>query len=326
MSLLVFESIEKEYNKRVLLDKVSLRVERGERLALVGPNGAGKTTLLKIAVGLEESDLGKVIIARGAKVGYLSQDVKYMKGGEHNAGETALCFERVSRLEQKIREIEIQLEERRAESTSGEYQRLINSYTRLLSQYEALDGYAIEVKIKKVLLGLGLRPEALTIPVDRLSGGERMRVAMARILLEEPDLLLLDEPTNHLDIEAMEWLENFLKRFEGGILVVSHDRYFLDQIATRTAELENGSVTERRGNYTTFLEQKFKMREYVIKEQKRLRWKLREANELIQELKSKGKAKTFKSREIASNKLKSEVNEKLGDMKDKDHLHRQQGP
>lgn len=326
MSLLVFENIVKEYNKRVLLDKVNLRVERGERLALVGPNGAGKTTLLKIAMGLEECDLGKVIVARGAKVGYLSQDVKYVKGGDESSCETALFFEEVSRLEQKIREIEKQLEEKREESSSGDYQKLIDNYTKLLNRYEAMDGYTIETKIKKIMLGLGLRTEALTIPIDRLSGGEKMRVAMARILLEEPDLLILDEPTNHLDIQAAEWLEDFLKRFEGGVLVVSHDRYFLDQVATRVAELEEGSITERSGNYTTFFEQKHKMREYVIKEQKKLRWKLREANELIQELKSKGKAKTYKSREIASNKLKSEVNEKLGSLRKSEHLHRQEAP
>jgi ATP-binding cassette subfamily F protein 3 len=277
-------------------------------------------------MGMEESDLGKVIIARGIKVGYLSQDVKYVKGGEEFSGGTALFFEEVSRLEQKIRVIEKQLEEKREESSSVEYQRLVYNYTKLLNQYEAKDGYTIEAKIKKIMLGLGLRPEALTIPIDRLSGGEKMRVAMARILLEEPDLLILDEPTNHLDIQAAEWLEDFLKRFEGGVLVVSHDRYFLDQIATRVAELENGSITERSGNYTTFFEQKHKMREYILKEQKKLRWQMREAKELIQELKRKGKAKTYKSREIASNKLKSEVNEKLGNLKEREHLHRQEAP
>jgi ATP-binding cassette subfamily F protein 3 len=322
MSLLIFENIEKEYNNRVLLNKVNLRVERGERLALVGPNGTGKTTMLKIAMGLEESDLGKVILAKGIKVGYLSQDVKYLKAGEEGASENALFFEEVSRLEQKIRALEKQLEE----SDPIENQGLLDNYTKLLNRYEAMDGYNIELKIKKIMLGLGLRPEALTIPIDRLSGGEKMRVAMARILLEEPDLLILDEPTNHLDIQAAEWLEDFLKRFDGGVLLVSHDRYFLDQVATRVAELENGSITERSGNYTTFFEQKNKMREYVLKEQKKLRWKVKEANELIQSLKSKGKAKTYKSREIAVNKLQEEVKEKLGNLKEREHLKRHDGP
>lgn len=326
MSLLILDNIEKEYNKRVLLDKINLSVARGMRLALVGPNGTGKTTLLKIAMGIEQSDTGKVTIAKGIKVGYLSQDVKYVKAGKEFTGETALFFEEVSRLKQRIRGIEKQLEGISAESTSEAYQRLISQYTKLVSQYEAMDGYTIEAKIKKIMLGLGLRAESLTIPLSKLSGGEKMRVAVARILLEEPDLLILDEPTNHLDIEAAEWLEDFLKRFDGGVLVVSHDRYFLDQVATRVAELENGSIIERSGNYSSFLEQKHRLREYVLKEQKKLKGKLRASSKLIQELKGKEKSNDQKSGGTTAGKLKGGVNEKLEAFREKEHLHLTEGP
>ena len=202
----------------------------------------------------------------------------------------------------------------------------MGEYSRLLVKYEAMDGYTIETKIRKILLGLGLRQETLATPLNKLSGGEKMRVSVARILLEEPDLLILDEPTNHLDIQATEWFEGFLKKFKGGILFVSHDRYFLDRVATRVAELEKGSICIRSGNYSKYIEHKNQLSRFVLNEQKRLRWTIRSANETVQGLKSRNRIKAFKSREKEIQKLNHDLRISLEAAKKQEHLYRADGP
>jgi ATP-binding cassette subfamily F protein 3 len=324
MSLLVLDNIVKEYRNQCVLNGVSLRVERGERVALVGPNGVGKTTLLNIAMGLEHSDSGSAVIARNIKVGHLSQDLKDIAA--ENKIETALHYEKVYKLERKIRELEKQLDEQSKASGSSLYNNLLDEYAKLITRYETMDGYNVEARIKKILLGLGLRQESLATPVNRMSGGERMRVAIARILLEEPDLLILDEPTNHLDIQSTEWFESFLKSFKGGILFVSHDRYFLDRVATRVAELEKGSINVRSGNYSNFLEHKKQLSEFVANEQRRLRWTIRNTSEIIRGLKSRGKSKASRSREKELQRLNKELSTNLGTVKKQEHLHRAGGP
>lgn len=326
MSLLILENIVKEYRNQSVLNRVSLRVERGERVALVGPNGAGKTTLIKIALGLEHSDGGSVITARNIKVGYLSQDLKDVESGDETGAESALHYEKVYSLERKIRELEKQISEQTKNSDPDLNKKLMNEYSRLLISYEAMDGYTIETKIKKILHGLGLRQETLSTPLNKLSGGEKMRVSVARILLEEPDLLILDEPTNHLDMKATEWFEGFLKKFKGGILFVSHDRYFLDKVATRVAELEKGGICVRSGNYSNFLEHKKQLGQFVINEQKRLRWTIKNAHETAQGLKSRGRIKASKSREKEIKKLNDRLKINLAAVKKQEHLHEAAGP
>lgn len=325
MSLLVLENIVKEYRNQCVLNDVSLRVERGERVALVGPNGAGKTTLIKIAMGLENGDGGTVTIARNIKAGYLSQDLKDVVAGGRMA-ETALHYENVYRIERKLREIERQMAEESINAGTEVYKKLISDYSRHLVRYEAMDGYTIEIKIKKILLGLGLRQETLNVPLNKLSGGEKMRTSIARILLEEPDLLILDEPTNHLDIQATEWFEGFLKKFGGGILFVSHDRYFLDRVATRVAELEKGSICIRSGNYSKYLEHKKQLGQFVLNEQKRLRWTIRNIEETVQGLKRRRNSKAAKSKEKEIKKLSGEMKVGLEAVKKQDHLYRTSGP
>lgn len=325
MSLLVLDNIVKEYRNQCVLNGVSLRVERGERVALVGPNGAGKTTLLKIAMGLELSDGGSAVTARNIKVGHLSQDLKDIEASE-NGIDTALHYEKVYKLEKKLRELEKQMDEQSKASGSSSYKKLLDEYSRFLIRYEAMDGYTVETKIKKILLGLGLRHETLSTPLNKMSGGERMRISIARILLEEPDLLILDEPTNHLDIHSTEWFESFLKNFKGGILFVSHDRYFLDRVATRVAELEKGSISIRSGNYSNYLAHKKQLSQFVANEQRRLRWTIRNTNEIVQGLKSRGKSKASKSREKELKKFNDELSISLGAVKKQEHLHRADGP
>lgn len=324
MSLLTLENIEKEYRNQTVLDGVSLRVERGERLALVGPNGAGKTTLLKIAMGLEEADRGNVILARNIKVGHISQDLHEVKAGE-GSEQTALHYEKIYRMERTLRDLEKQISQGTGTLEPAALKNLMDQYTKLTAKFEAVDGYTIETKIKKILLGLGLRQESLDTPVARLSGGEKMRVSVARVLLEEPDLLILDEPTNHLDIHATEWFESFLKKFRGGILFVSHDRYFLDRVATRVAELDQGTVCVRSGNYSKFVEHKQQMAEFMLSEQKRLRLNIRNTNEIVQGLKHHRNISAIKSRQKEMDRLARELKGSSA-VKSQQHLYRTGGP
>lgn len=316
MSLLVFQNIMKEYKNQEVLKDVNLRIERGERVALIGANGSGKTTLLRIAMGEEICDSGRVIVAKNIRTAYLSQDMFEIRNEEQTS--TALHYEKVIQLENKMRIIEKDMES--AIYNSEKHHRLMNSYSTVLSEYETADGYIIEKKITKILLGLGLRKECLSIPLSNLSGGEKMRVLLARMLLKEPDLIILDEPTNHLDINAMEWLEEFLKKFEGGVIFVSHDRYFLESVSTRIAELQGGTIIEKSCSYSNFIKQKSILREYAVKEQKSLNWKMKNINRVNEELKSKGKIRAAKSRSKTVVRGNDEFNKNIQILKEREHL------
>jgi ATP-binding cassette subfamily F protein 3 len=326
MSLLTLENITKEYPSNSLLRGVNLRVEKGDRLALIGHNGCGKSTLLKIAMGLETQDSGSVVIARNIKVGYLSQGINSIKLDGEFSNNTILHHEKIAKIEKRLRELEAEMSLIKNNEATEKQQRLLSEYSSLTSKFESMDGYNFESKMKKTLLGLGLRKEVLSIPLHKLSGGEKVRTAMAKILLEEPDLLILDEPTNHLDIMAMEWLEDLLKKFEGGVLLVSHDRYFLDAITTRIAELDQGTLIEKNSSFSVFLDQKQQMLNYTLKEEKRLRQETKNTNKLIQELRNKGKIKASMSREKVYGKKNQQYKTKLQELRDKEHLHDNLGP
>lgn len=315
MSLLIFKNIEKEYKNQKVLNGINLRIEKGDRIALMGQNGSGKSTLLKIAMGLEEADLGEVVVARNIKVAYLSQDMVELK---EEADSKALEYKVVLDMEKKLKDLEALLAQNNL--TKKEYDDAFRKYSRALEEFEALDGYIIDKKIKKILMGLGIKEETLEIPMDKLSGGEKMRVALARMLLKEPDLIILDEPTNHLDLNGIEWLESYLKKFDGGVIFVSHDRYFLDNVATRVAEIHMGTVVERNCNYTSFRLQKDRIREYVQKEKKTLTWKIKEMNRVNNALISKGKIKAAKSREKTFKKAYEELENKMNYMIGSEHL------
>ena len=188
-----------------------------------------------------------------------------------------------------------------------------------------MDGYSIESRIKSILHGLGLREEALTLTLDRLSGGEKMRVALARILLDEPDLLILDESTNHLDLHAIEWLEEFLKKFSGGVLMVSHDRYFLDQVATRVAELQDGRIVEKSGNYSKFIEQKEKRLEFIMQERKRKKREIKINDELVRKLKSMKRINAAKSRIKTGERFREELSGRLNKIVSAENLEKKGG-
>lgn len=250
LSLLSIEALSKSYFNKTVLDNISLKIHPGDRLGLIGENGAGKTTLFKIIAGNVHADKGRVVKSSNAIIGYLTQgtDESFTDDSE------ILANRELEELETAIHKIEHEIaSEQNHESL--EYRKLTAEYTSLISKFESLDGYAYERNMREILSGLNLPENALLLPFASLSGGEKMRVAFARILLMKPDILLLDEPTNHMDIAAVEWIEDTLSKYKGGLIVISHDRYFLDKVTNRTASLENGKLHVRAGNYTKYMEQ-----------------------------------------------------------------------
>jgi len=242
------DRVTKTFGERVLFAEVCLRVGARDRLALVGPNGAGKTTLLEIISGQQTADDGAVSFAKGAVVGYLRQEAIEMHG--RTVLEEALASaEELTDMTHRITLLEHEL----SEAEAGEEQdRLLAEYGRLRERFEHAGGYSIEADARTVLFGLGFKEHDLTRTVDEFSGGWLMRLALAKLLLGKPDVLLLDEPTNHLDLESVTWLEGFLRGYEGAIVIVSHDRAFMNGIVDHVAEIDHGGITSYVGNYEQF--------------------------------------------------------------------------
>jgi ATP-binding cassette subfamily F protein 3 len=244
--VIAVERVSKSYGGQVLLRDVSWRIGRGERIGLVGPNGAGKTTLCRILAGAEDPDGGRVHLDSGVSVGYLPQEVGATSQLTVLA-EALSGFDRVWRLEGRLEELAARMAGPDADPA------LTGLYGEVQHQFEALGGYRLESEAKVILGGLGFRPAELHRPLTEFSGGWRMRAALGRLLLLRPDLLLLDEPTNHLDLESLGWLETFLAAYEGSVVLVSHDRYFLNRMVTAIAEIAEGAVVVYPGDYDRFL-------------------------------------------------------------------------
>ncbi|MFN7613555.1 MAG: ATP-binding cassette domain-containing protein, partial [Phycisphaerae bacterium] len=240
MPLLTCTNIEHRYGDTIILDGVSLSVEPGERIGLVGRNGTGKSTLLKIMAGMIRQEKGQVALQRGSRAGYLRQDPELdPEDTLHDAAERA--FEHIHALHEQINQIYDQM----ATAQGDALDKLMKHQIELESQMEAAGGFDAEHKIGEVLHGLGFSDAQFTLKVKQLSGGQRGRLALAKLLLESPDVLLLDEPTNHLDIEGRIWLERFLvDEFKGAVLMVSHDRYLLDNVVHRIIEVEQARLID----------------------------------------------------------------------------------
>jgi ATP-binding cassette, subfamily F, member 3 len=252
MSLLVVNNLEKSFGGDTIFSGVSFRLEWGQKLGLVGRNGSGKTTLLRTLIGQQEADKGSVTYWPGVRYGYLKQEDP-IDPKRTVLQEAEDAFAHVLAMEKRLREIEHDMA---AASTEPELARVMDEYSLMHDRFEAMGGYDNLRDIPGVLKRLGFGPHDLHKPCGRLSGGEKTRLALARLLLSGPDILFLDEPTNHLDIEATEWLESFLKDFGGAVVLVSHDRYFLDRVVTTIAEIENTKLTLYRGNFSAFHQQK----------------------------------------------------------------------
>ena len=249
MSLIRLENVTKLYDPDLILDDISVSIAHGDRIGLIGRNGTGKTTLIKIINGLLTNFKGKVVSAKGMRIGYLSQEPELARDCTLRQ-EMLKVFEKRRALEDKMLLLAEEMETTEAPD-------LLARYARLQEQHERLGGYDYEHEINRILSGLGFSELDFNLPIGVLSGGQKSRATLAKLLLEKPDLLLFDEPTNHLDINGIEWLENYLNiEYEGAVLVVSHDRYFLDRVVRKVWELEAHQIKIYRGNYTKYIETK----------------------------------------------------------------------
>ena len=268
MIILSAQHIAKSFGVNAVLRDVSLTVQQGDRIGLVGVNGCGKSTLMRILAGLDAQDGGEISLVRGLRVGYLAQQ-NMVTSGETVWNELQKVYEQVFAMEKKLRELEDEMAH--AHTDAQRFAQLSADYDRLTQRFEEAGGYSWKSMVSGVLNGLGFKPAQYDQCVDSLSGGEQTRLCLARLLLQKPDLLLLDEPTNHLDMETLQWLENYLAAYKGSVLVISHDRYFLDHVCTGIVEILMGSSEQYNGNYTRYIAQRqerfeSRMRAYEIQQ------------------------------------------------------------
>lgn len=246
------DEVSKIYNGNVLLEQVSAKIEDADRIGLIGPNGAGKTTLLRLICQEESADSGLVAVSNRKTIGILHQNSGLSKSSTI-IDEMKSVFRPLLDIHQRTKEIEAIFAENKIDHQSAEYQTLSAEYSEKSAFFEQKDGYLIDVKIKTILNGMGFGDKSQDTVINTLSGGEKTRLAMAKLLLEQPDLLILDEPTNHLDFQTLAWLEDYLSGYKGALLIVSHDRYFLDRCTDKTWEIENHRLHSYKGNYSKFV-------------------------------------------------------------------------
>jgi ATP-binding cassette subfamily F protein 3 len=282
MPLLAATNIKHSYGNTIILDGCSLSVEAGDRVGIVGRNGTGKTTFLKIMAGAFKADSGDVALAKGCRAGYLSQDPT-LDPEETLRGAAEGAFENLHRLHQQLDKVFHDM----AEASGDALDKLMRQQTRLEGEIEAAGGYAIDHKIEAVLHGLGLEDKFFNIKVKDLSGGQKGRLALARLLLEEPDIILLDEPTNHLDIDGVLWLEHFLnEEFRGAVVMISHDRYLLNNVVQKIIEVEQGRLIDYPGNYQAFRETRALRRLTMARAYENQQDKFRKEEEYIRRFKA----------------------------------------
>ena len=251
MIILQANKIERSFAGEVLFDNISLQVDERDRIALVGKNGAGKSTLLKILVGEEEPTSGEINKKRDLSLSYLAQDSRF-ESSNTIYDEMLHVFDSLRKTEKSLRQMELEM----AEKTGADLEKLMQDYDRLSEEFRQAGGFTYEADIRAILNGFKFDESMWQMKIEELSGGQNTRLALAKMLLEKPNLLVLDEPTNHLDIETIAWLENYLVNYSGALLIVSHDRYFLDKVATITLDLTKHSLDRYVGNYSSFVEQK----------------------------------------------------------------------
>ena len=246
------ENVSKQNGHQIVFIEASAGLHRGEKIGLVGPNGAGKTTLFRMITGKEEADEGRVSVDRGISIGYFSQDVGEMKG-RSAVSEVMDSAGPVSSVATELKELEAAMAD---PDRADELDQLIERYGEVQAQFDELGGYALESRAREILAGLSFSQEMMDGDVSALSGGWKMRVALARILLMQPDAMLLDEPSNHLDLESLIWLEDFLKGYDGMLMMTSHDREFMNRIVTKIVEIDGGELTTYSGDYEFYEQQR----------------------------------------------------------------------
>lgn len=255
MILLQTQQVARHFGADVLFENIQLEIQDTSRIALVGRNGAGKTTLLKMIVGLEDPDAGKIAKGKAVTVGYLAQHTG-LDSDKTIWDEMLTVFEPVLQMEKRMHLLEEKLGEPELLANSEAYQKVLDDYDQLQHDFSSANGFGFEAEIRSVLHGFRFFEQDYTKSITQLSGGQKTRLALARLLLEKRDLLVLDEPTNHLDIATLNWLEDYLQTYKGALLIVSHDRYFLDKVVNEVYELSRQKMTHYKGNYTKYLDQK----------------------------------------------------------------------
>lgn len=291
-------NISKSFGSNEIIKDATFLVNEHEKVAIVGVNGAGKTTLLKILTGEESADSGSITLAKDAKLGYLRQ-INNVDSSLSIIDELYTVIEPILNMEKRMS----QMQEDMKHLTGSELEELYSSYTALTHSYELMDGYAAKSRVVGILKGLGFEEIDFDRKINTLSGGQKTRVFLAKLLLEEPDIILLDEPTNHLDLRSIEWLESYLLNYKGAVIIVSHDRYFLDKIVSKVIDIENGNVQMYLGNYTDFSNKKqmlldAKMKEYLNQQQE-----IKHQEAVITKLKQFNREKSIKRAESRQKQL-----------------------
>lgn len=290
--VLACHGITKAFGENTIVTDGSFHIEDHEKVALVGPNGAGKSTLLKMIVGELSPDRGDVILTKGKTLGYLAQH-QDMSGSATIYEEVRLAKADLIEMERQIRSIEQELPSLEGEALSAR----LETYNRLMAKFERQNGYAYESEITGVLKGLGFTEDDFSKPVSTLSGGQKTRVSLGKLLLTKPDILLLDEPTNHLDLTSIAWLETYLLNYQGAVLIVSHDRYFLNRVVTKVLEIELGQLSTYLGNYTQYAEKKQQVREARLKEYLKQQQEIKHQEAVIEKLRSFNREKSIRRAE-----------------------------
>lgn len=304
--ILSCNNLKKSFGINTILENISFNIEDKEKAAIVGVNGAGKSTLFKIAIGELTADSGEFIVPKNINIGYFSQNIE-IDSNKTIYDEMLTVFDYLISLENTIRKYEKEM----AGLEGKELDELMKKYSYLSHEYEQNDGYSYKSRLKGVIKGLGFSDEEFNQPINQLSGGQKTRVALGKLLLTAPNLLLLDEPTNHLDIESIQWLEDFLKGYNGSVIIISHDRYFIDKIVTKIIEIENRKSYVYNGNYSFYYSQKEIKRDIELKHYLTQQKEIKRQEEVIKKLRSFNREKSIKRAESREKQLnKIEVIEK----------------
>lgn len=290
--ILACHNLSKAFGEQIIVENGSFHIEDHEKAALIGPNGAGKSTILKMIMGELSPDSGDVILAKGKTIGYLSQHQELVSGNTIFA-EVRTAKEDIIRMEEQIRSIETELKH----LTGEDLEKRLQTYHTLTAAFERDNGYAYQSEIIGVLKGLGFTEDDFDKKVDTLSGGQKTRVSLGKLLLTKPDVLLLDEPTNHLDMNSIAWLETYLMNYAGAVLIVSHDRYFLNRVVTKVIEVEHGELLMFNGNYSDFASKKKMIREARLKEYWKQQQEIKHQEAVIEKLRSFNREKSIRRAE-----------------------------
>ncbi len=290
--ILACKNISKSFGTTQVLNGVSFHINDREKAAIVGINGAGKSTLFKIIMGELPADEGEIIFSKGCSVGYLAQHQEL--SSENSIYEEILTVKKdIIELDNTIHQLEVEMKA----ASDKELERMLAAYTRLTHEFESKNGYAYKSEAIGVLKGLGFTEEEFSKPVSALSGGQKTRIALGKLLLSTPDLILLDEPTNHLDMESIAWLETFLLNYKGAVVVIAHDRYFINKVVTKVVEIEHTKATSYEGNYSAYAEKKALQRDAMLKHYLNQQKEIKHQEEVIAKLRSFNREKSIKRAE-----------------------------